>query len=834
MPTIRLSVRELVEFLLRTGSIDSRFTGFDRANEGARIHRRLQKAAGEGYAAEVFLTAERTMEGIGFTIEGRADGIFTDEDGTVVIDEIKTTAAPTDAITENMNPCHWAQGMVYGAICAEQRELETLDVRLTYYQIDTDEIIRYTRHFSAAELDAFLNDLLRQYLPWARRQLDWVEARDRSLGALQFPFPAYRPGQRALAGEVYRACAAVKAEQKGGTRLFCQAPTGIGKTMSALFPALKAMGEGKGEKIFYLTARNTTQAAAEDALARLRAADPALSLRSVTLTAKEKACLCKDAEGRPACLPEACPYANGYYERLKDALADLLDSTVPYDRAALTETARRHRVCPFELGLDLSEWCDVVIGDYNYLFDPTVHLRRFFDAAGDYIFLIDEAHNLPDRARAMYSARFCKSSLTDARRAIGKGKSALKTALTKADRGFLEARRAVTKLAPRRGSAPTEPPTEDLTQQTSLLDTEPAEAAFPLPEPLLAQDGTVFLQELPKELLRLLFSLQAPLQDWLEADPEADAHAQLLELYFAVQDITRAAERYDAHFVTQLTARGSELEWELLCLDPAPFVDASLAAGRAAALFSATLTPPGYYRSVLGCPDARAVALESPFPPEHLGLDCLPRISTRYRDREASVQAVSDALAALARAKVGNYLAFFPSYAYLRQVHEDFTARYPDIGTLAQESGLDDAARAAFLEQFGPSPAKTLLGFGVMGGIFGEGVDLVGDRLIGCAIVGVGLPQVNPRQEILRRYYDEAGGTGFDYAYRFPGMNKVLQAAGRVIRTQEDRGVVLLLDDRFARAEYTRLFPRHWHQLQYLRSTTELEQQLAAFWALNQ
>ena len=354
MPTIRLSVRELVEFLLRTGSIDSRFTGFDRANEGARIHRRLQKAAGEGYAAEVFLTAERTMEGIGFTIEGRADGIFTDEDGTVVIDEIKTTAVPTDAITEDMNPCHWAQGMVYGAICAEQRELETLDVRLTYYQIDTDEIIRYTRHFSAAELDAFLNDLLRQYLPWARRQLDWVEARNRSLGALQFPFPAYRPGQRALAGEVYRACAAGKAEQKGGTRLFCQAPTGIGKTMSALFPALKAMGEGKGEKIFYLTARNTTQAAAEDALARLRAADPALSLRSVTLSAKEKACLCKDAEGRPACLPEACPYANGYYERLKDALADLLDSAVPYDRAALTETARRHRVCPFELGLDLS------------------------------------------------------------------------------------------------------------------------------------------------------------------------------------------------------------------------------------------------------------------------------------------------------------------------------------------------------------------------------------------------------------------------------------------------------------------------------------------------
>ena len=425
MPAIRLSVRELVEFLLRTGSIDSRFTGFDRANEGARIHRRLQKAEGEGYAAEVFLTAERTMEGIGFTIEGRADGIFTDEDGTVVIDEIKTTAAPTDAITEDMNPCHWAQGMVYGAICAEQRELETLDVRLTYYQIDTDEIIRYTRHFSAAELDAFLNDLLRQYLPWARRQLDWWKPGTGAWGpAISVSSLPSRAACPCRGGLSRLCCGQVRAEGRypavlPGTHRHRQ-------NDECPLPCPESHGRGTGEKIFYLTARNTTQAAAEDALARLRAADPALSLRSVTLTAKEKACLCKDAEGRPACLPEACPYANGYYERLKDALANLLDSAVPYDRAALTETARRHRVCPFELGLDLSEWCDVVIGDYNYLFDPTVHLRRFFDAAGDYIFLIDEAHNLPDRARAMYSARFCKSSLTDARRAIGKGKSALK------------------------------------------------------------------------------------------------------------------------------------------------------------------------------------------------------------------------------------------------------------------------------------------------------------------------------------------------------------------------------------------------------------------------
>ena len=827
MSSIHLPIRQLVEFLLRTGSIDSRFTGFDRALEGARIHRKLQKAAGEDYQAEVFLSAERQAEGLTFLLEGRADGIFTDGSGTTVIDEIKTTAVPYEAITEDMNPCHWAQGMVYGAIYCSRQSLPELNVQLTYYQIDTDQIIRFVRHFSAPELEQFLHKLLCQYAPWARRQLDWSARRSQSLAALPFPFAQYRPGQRALAGEVYRACRTGRdADHKGGSRLFCQAPTGIGKTMSVLFPALRAMGEGSGEKLFYLTARNTTQTAAEDAIARLRTAAPELALRSVTLTAKEKVCLHPDPEGHPACLPELCPYANGYYDRIKDALSALLDGTGSFDRAALAGAAKRFSVCPFELGLDLSEWCDVVIGDYNYLFDPVVHLKRFFDASGDWLFLIDEAHNLPDRARAMYSARFFKSSLTEAKRALGKGKSSLRTALTRADRAFLDIRKACVHLAPRRGQ--TGAPETDTAQTTllpSLQDPVPE-----LPEPLYAQDGTVFLRELPSALLSPLRAVQAPLQDWLEANPDADAHAQLLELYFAVQDILRSSERYDSHFVTQLTARSSELELQLLCLDPAPFVEASLAAGRCAALFSATLTPPSYYRGVLGCADARAVALPSPFPAENLGLYCMANISTRYRDRETSVQAVSDALARLTSGKAGNYLAFFPSYAYLRQVYEDFAARHPDIRTLVQESGADDAARAEFLAQFVPQPKETLLGFGVLGGVFGEGVDLAGDRLIGCAIVGVGLPQVNPQQEMLRRYYDAQNGSGFDYAYRYPGMNKVLQAAGRVIRTPEDRGVVLLLDDRFARPDYARLFPPHWQHIRYLHSAEELGQALQDFW----
>ena len=450
MQQIRLAVRQLVEFLLQTGDIDSRFAGFDRANEGARIHRKLQKQAGEGYQPEVFLSGSREVDGIRCTVEGRADGIFTDSEGRTVIDEIKTTGVPSGEISAELNFCHWAQGMVYAALYAAQQDLPEAAVRLTYYQIDDDKIFYFTRYFSRDELEDFFLGLLRQYAPWARRQLDWDAARAASLQAMRFPYASYRPGQRALAGEVYRACKTGRKAGKGGFRLFCQAPTGTGKTMSALFPSLKAMGEGAGEKLFYFTARTTARAAAEDAVALLRQANPGLVFRSVTLTAKEKVCLAQNEAGRPVCMPEACPYAKGYYDRRKEALAALLDGGGQLDRPAIEAAARQFTVCPFELGLDLSDWADLVIGDYNYLFDPTVHLRRFFELAGDWIFLIDEAHNLPDRAREMYSASFAKSSITEAKRALLRGKNALKGHLLRADRELLVLRRAVEALAPRR------------------------------------------------------------------------------------------------------------------------------------------------------------------------------------------------------------------------------------------------------------------------------------------------------------------------------------------------------------------------------------------------
>lgn len=779
---LTLPVRRLVEFLLRTGSIDSRFTGFDRANEGARLHRRLQKQAVRehpNYQAEVALRQDYLCDGVAYTIEGRADGVFTDSDGVVTVDEIKTTTLPPEAITGEQSPEHWAQGQVYAAILARQRGLTALRVRLTYYQVDEEQTLRFAHDYTAEALEGIVTGLLTQYAPWAKRGAQWKQDCRASLQALPFPFAEYRPGQRAMAAEVYRVC------QNGG-QLLCQAPTGIGKTMSVLFPALKAMGADGTGPVFYLTARGTTRAAAEQALQLLRESDPALRLRSITLTAKDKICLCDTRE----CTPDGCPYANGYYDRIKDALWEALDAP-DLTADVLRDHASRHNVCPFELGLDLSLWCDVIVGDYNYLFDPVVCLRRFFDAKGEYLFLVDEAHNLPGRAREMHSASLSKSAFYAAKKALGKGRSRLKSALTQVNCLLLEWRRRCEEAG-----------------------------------------GTQFQPARDETLDRALNRLCEPLEAWLEEHRTSDeTHAALLQLYFDVRAWLRVADTFDEHFVLQVSAHGSDVRVTQLCLDPSAFLAQDFAKGRAAVLFSATLAPAGYYKDLCGIPEARAVALRSPFPAAHLGLYCARHISTRYKDREASLAPVAACLAAMVQARCGNYLAFFPSYTYLEQVWSVFAETYPHIATVKQESAMDEEKRVAFLARFSPAPAASLLGFAVLGGVFGEGVDLAGERLIGAAIVGPGLPQVGPRQEQLRDYFEQTRGSGFDYAYRYPGMNKVLQAAGRVIRTPQDKGVVLLIDDRFAAPDYRRLMPPHWAHGIPLGSAEQLAQALAAFWA---
>lgn len=796
MPTeplaLRLSARRLVEFLLRTGSIDSRFTGFDRAKEGARLHRKLQQIAKRqhaDYLAEVALRQEYACADICYTLEGRADGIYTDENGVVTIEEIKTTTLPPEAITENHAPEHWAQGQVYAAIYALQNEIETIQVQLTYFQVDEETSILFTRNWQRAELDEFVRQLLTDYAPWAKRAAAWQRDSRESLRALTFPFESMRPGQKAMMGEVFSVC------QNGG-QLLCQAPTGIGKTMSTLYPALKALGAGVAGPVFYLTARGTTRAAAENALQLLHQSTEDLKLRSVTLTAKDKICLCDHRE----CTPDACPYADGYYSRIKDALWDALDAPA-LDAATLQNYAHKHTVCPFELGLDLSLWCDVVIGDYNYLFDPVVKLQRFFETKGDYLFLVDEAHNLPGRARDMHTASLCKSAFYDAKKRLGKGKSSLKNQLTKINNRYIEWRHKCE---------------ESATQGDDRFG------------------KTLFTKEQDADFDRALTRLCEPLQAWLEEHREPDeTHTALLNLFFDVRSWLRVAETFDEHYVLQLSAFGGEVRATQLCLDPSAFLAGDFAMGRAAVLFSATLAPGNYYKDLCGIPQARAVMLRSPFPAQHLGLWCAQSVSTRYKDRTASIGVVADYLAALAGGQVGNYLAFFPSYSYLESVWEEFTARTPDIATLKQQTGMEEAQKEDFLAQFAPHPQKTMLGFAVMGGVFGEGVDLTGDRLIGVAIIGPGLPQVGARQEQLRDYFEQTRGSGFDYAYRYPGMNKVLQAAGRVIRTPQDKGVVLLIDGRFAMPDYRRLMPPHWASLRPACSAKDFGQQLQAFWLSN-
>lgn len=784
MWTIKLPIRRMVEFLLRSGSIDARAGGgFDRAQEGSRIHRRLQKEGGADYRAEVPLAMEISCGDFCYTLEGRADGVLTDHanGGRTVIDEIKTTHQPIEFVTENGNPAHWAQACCYGYILCAQESLPGVTVRLTYVQADTGELRRFYRDYTREMLETETMTLLRRYERWARLDAEWHDRRNESLHALTFPFGAYRAGQREMAAAVYRTIAA-------GERLFCCAPTGIGKTMSTVFPALKAMGGGMGDQLFYLTAKTMTARAAEEALARLRVHCPELKLRAITLTAKDKICMLDER----SCTPDACPYADGYFDRANDAVYALLTAGQPLTRETITAAAAQYRLCPYELSLDLSVWCDCVICDYNYLLDPVVHLQRFFDGRGDYIFLLDEAHNAVDRCRDMYSAALRKSDFLAFKKALPKTERSLRRAAGCVNDALLELRR----------------------QCEAQGGRYRADKAFP--------------EALRAPVQKFLAAADRWLEDHRGTRPEVEA--QLLPLYFDARFFMKIAEDFDDTYITLQFCAGSELTVKLFCLDPSGPVRAALEKGRAAVLFSATLLPMDYYRDVLGGrAHTHSFALNSPFDPAHLGLFVAHTVSTRYADRNASVHPICALLRAMVDARAGHYIAYFPSYAYMEAVFTEFTAQYPDIATVRQERGMDDAARAAFLDRF-VCGGETLLGFCVLGGIYAEGIDLTGDRLIGTAIVGVGLPQVGAEPDALRDYYNAQNGAGFDFAYRFPGMNKVLQAAGRVIRTETDRGVVLLIDDRFNTAAYRALFPPHWRGARRVTEQT-LPAELAAFWA---
>lgn len=808
-PVRTVSVRQLVEFVLRTGDLGGArdFVGSDRALAGTRGHLKVQRSRPAGYRKEVRVGYDIESDDLTLRIQGRIDGVLTSDDG-VLLEEIKTVQGRWDGVAD---PLHWAQARIYAFIYADQEKLEAVTIRLTYLDLDSDALTEFTERAPSADLARFFQETVAVYLEWARADEQRRHRRDASIRSLEFPFAAYRPGQRQLAVAVYRAMAR-------GERLFAEAPTGIGKTISVLFPAVKALAEGQAERLFYLTARTTTREIAERALEEMRRAG--LKLSSLSLTAKEKICV---QDGQP-CDPLVCPLARGYYDRRKPAMRALLDDEgVTRDR--LERVGREHQVCPFELSLDISEWVDAVICDYNYVFDPQVYLRRHFDEPnGDCVFLVDEAHNLVDRGREMFSAELGVASLRDVRRAIADALPTLAKALQKLSR-------AIRKLSESESGEEEQPDPEPVLFDAAFG--RQSETSPPLGgttrDFAQGRDGVRVYRQLPSAVLSALEHALELAEAWLARNEPAAFREELLTLYFELFSLARAADRFDERFRTLLTP-GRDARLKLFCVDPSALLRQALDRGRATVFFSATLTPLEYYRQLLGGqPTDPSLQLASPFDSRNLAVLIQPRIRTHFKARGGSLDAVVETIGEAVQARAGNYLVYLPSYQYLTDVRSRFAERYPQIEHLEQRPGMNEAERDLFLAAFKSTSARPLVGFAVMGGIFGEGIDLVGDRLIGAVIVGVGLPQLSVERDLIREHFEATLGLGFEYAYTFPGMNRVLQAIGRVIRSDTDRGAAVLVDARFAEGRYQRLFPPWW-RIQRVHGTPELREALRRFW----
>jgi Rad3-related DNA helicase len=793
---IKISVRNLVEFVLRSGDLDLRFMGSSRAVEGTRIHQMLQKRSVEGeeyvdaqYNAEVTLTHSFHYKDFEIIIEGRADGIIVPKEealidsllekgSRVIIDEIKSTSRPLEEIDEDYNELHWAQAKCYAYIYSEQNGIKEIDVQLTYYQIDTEQIKKLRKSFNIEELNKFIYELIEKYYVWADYTRVWTVKRNESIKAISFPFQVYRKGQRELAVAVYKTIS----EEK---KLFTQAPTGIGKTISTLFPAIKAIGEGKTSKIFYLTAKTITRSVAEEAVVKMREKNEGLQLKAITLTAKDKICFNPGV----GCNPEQCKYAKGHFDRVNDALIDILSKENNLTREVIEKYAMEYEICPFEYSLDLAIWADCVICDYNYAFDPRVYLKRFFaEGTGDYVFLVDEAHNLVDRAREMFSAQLNKRSFLELKKLMQKKHLSISRALGKLNSYMIDIRKS-------------------------------------------CEDGKIVMKDEPKDIYPLLRKFTKESEEWLLKNEKSEGHEELLQLYFDALAFIKIAEFYDERFVTYAEEQNNDFILKIFCLDPSYLLGEAIKRGKAAVFFSATLAPINYYKEILGgVEEDYILRLSSPFDREKLCLVVGEEISTKYKYRENSYEYIVSYIDAVFNKRKGNYLIFFPSYKYMNDVYSRFSERYPEVDVMLQENSMSEEKRESYLKNFKAEEDAALLGFAVLGGIFSEGIDLKGNRLIGSIIVGVGLPQICLERNIIKDYFQKKNKLGYEYSYMYPGMNKVLQAAGRVIRSEEDRGVVLLLDERFSSSIYQNMFPKEWFPNIKVRNLKEANEVLDGFW----
>lgn len=780
LPVIRISVRNLVEFILREGDIDNRTGGGqdpENMQMGSRIHRKIQRQMGSDYQAEVPLKTEIVCDGFTLKIEGRADGLIHTKE-QVMVDEIKGVLRELDRVQEPAG-IHLAQAKCYASMIAEQEGVDEIGVQMTYCQMETEEVKRFQYSYQSNELKVWFDEVIRQYEKWAKFQIEWRKARNASIKGIEFPFP-YRKGQRDLAVSVYRTILRKK-------KLFIQAPTGVGKTISTVFPAVKAVGEELGEKIFYLTAKTITRTVAEQAFETLR--EQNLKFKVITLTAKEKICFCEET----SCNPDDCPYAKGHFDRVNDAVYELLMQEDVMSREVLEAQARKHKVCPFEMALDVSTWVDGVICDYNYVFDPDARLRRFFaeGGAGGYLFLIDEAHNLVERGRQMYSAELCKED-------------------------FL----AVKKLV--KGEAPRFAKRLEACNKILLAMKKECENYKVLDN----------ISHFGIQLMNVLSETDR----YLEECVDKEVRETVLDFYFQVRSFLNIYDGLDENYViyTEYQENG-RFVLKLFCVNPAANLQKCLDKGNSAVFFSATLLPIQYYKRLLSTEkDNYAVYIDSSFDTKKRLLMNGVDVSTRYTMRSREMyQRYATYIFRVVKAKMGNYLIFFPSYRFIEDVYQEFTqllaSDEEEMELVIQQKHMDEEERENFLRAFEMGREKSLIGFGVLGGIFSEGIDLTNEKLIGTLIIGTGLPQVCNEREILKSYFDQKGLYGFDYAYRYPGMNKVLQAAGRVIRTEDDRGVILLLDERFQKEKGKEIFPKEWADCERCRLDI-VEEKIRLFW----
>ncbi len=771
----KISVRELVQYALRSGDLVFEFQGATRPTDAIRAHQKVQKSRPQTYQAEMPISHEVETDRFVLTISGRMDGIYSEPD-RIIIEEIKTTSRAPEHFVQHEEPLHWGQVKTYAYMYAAQHELDEIDAQLVYYQIDSGRIQEIKRRFTFPELQAFVTQLANHYLDWADKMVNWSAVRRASIQALDFPYPAYRPGQRAMAVAVYRTI-------KNEGQLLVQAATGIGKTMAAVFPGIKAIGEEICSKIFYLTARTTGRAIAEKALDDLRV--KGLKIKSLTLTAKDKVCFNPDS----ACHPDECVYAKGHYDRIDEALTHIFQHDA-FTRTLMLDVAEKYRVCPFEFSLELSLWADVIICDYNYAFDPRVYLRRFFlEENGEYAFLIDEAHNLVGRSREMFSAEIFKQPLLDVRRALKTDLPHIFRCLGKINARLVKARKQC--------------------EASGLFRAEKAA---------------------PDNLFPLLRQFLHITERWLTKNFKTAYREALLDLYFAISGFMRVADQYDDSYVTCYEKIKSDLKVKLFCLDPSQQLKQALSRCLSAVFFSATMTPINYFKDILGCEEeADRMMIPSPFPKENLGIFVSDRISTLYRHRDRTKSEVLQPILNLIAQKKGNYLLFFPSYAYMQMIYDLFLKQRPQASVIVQTPGMPEPEREEFLDRFSHENPDTLVGFAVMGGIFGEGIDLVGKRLSGAVIVGVGLPAICMENDLIRDYFNTTQQAGFEYAYLYPGLNRVLQACGRVIRTEKDRGVLLLIDQRYGTHRYKSLLPPYWNPIS-ASSEQHLAEALQRFW----